>query len=690
MKNLLLIFGLFCLNLVNAQISDTMLCVQGNDSLKYVVDYDNQKCVDSCDSYFSITPLIGSGNYIYQITGNSGFNSSNAVEADMCPDDYTCVVTDMTSGIACTILFSIDTAVAPPPLPPLVHSISLVHCSATGVCDGEAELTISGGNPPYIITWYDAAQTPIPFEDSVVLDSLCAGNYFYSISNTSNGGGCGLGEPGDTVVGSGLVPFTINEDLIVTVLWTLDEMCEWMCDGSAEVLATGGSGNYTYDIGFQSGSSGSFWDLCPSTYTVTVTDDQGNSGSTAFDIFSAIPSFGFATVTNETCLNSCDGTITFDNISGDLIQYSIDGGNTFLNDLVFNNLCPNTYPLVALNFNGCMVYIGDFTILAGDGPMINSVQTTIASGSGNMDGCITQVDVSGGTPGYMYTINGNATTLPDCNLSMGVYDLCVTDNNGCSTCQPVQINECSLVAQTSFNEPTCLGACDGLVSVFTNGANEPTTVEWQDAGGAVMGNTETINNLCGGEYFYFIIDSIGCEISGSVIIVEPNSIIINTTVLNGVTTDIACLGEVSAAATGGHDNFTYEWFKCTTNTSVGTGATISNLCPGEYYAVATDFHGCPAESNCDTIQKITSIDENELNSFEVFPNPSENVFTIETQIAGEYIIRILDLSGKIVLERNVSETSIQFSSENEQLTQGVYFVEVNQENRRMIKRIVIQ
>jgi len=314
----------------------------------------------------------------------------------------------------------------------------------------------------------------------------------------------------------------------------------------------------------------------------------------------------------------------------------------------------------------------------------------VASGSGITDGCITQVDVSGGVPGYMYTINGNAATLPDCNLAMGVYDLCVTDNNGCSTCQPVQINECSLGTQTSFNEPTCLGACDGLVSVFTNGANGPTNTEWQDAGTAVLGNTETINNLCGGEYFYFITDSIGCEISGSVTIVEPNSITINTTILTEITTDAACLGEISAIAIGGHGSFNYQWYNCNEIVPIGNGPTISSLCPGEYYVIATDIQGCQIINNCDTIQKITSIDENELNSFAVFPNPSENVFTIETQITGEYIVRILDLSGKIVLERNVSETSIQFSSENEQLTQGVYFVEVNQENRRMIKRIVIQ
>ena len=688
MKNLLLIFGLFFLNMINAQITDTMICVQGIDTLQYSVDYDNQNCIDSCDSYYSITPLIGSGNYTYQVTGNSGFNSVNAIEADMCPDDYICVVIDLTSGIACTILFSIDTVIPPPPAPALVHSISLIHCSATGVCDGEAELTISGGNPPYLITWYDASQTPIPFEDSVVLDSLCAGNYFYSVTNTSSGvDGCGIGFPGE---GTGLVPFTINEDLEVNVLWTMDEMCEWMCDGMVEVQANGGTGNYTYDIGVQSGNSGVFSGLCPTVYSVTVTDDQGNVGNTTFEIFPAIPSFGSATVTHETCLTSCDGTITFDNVSGDLIQYSIDGGFTLSNDLIFTNLCPDVYTLMAYNFNGCPVYIGDYTIAPGDGPTINSIETSIASGAGNNDGCITQIDVSGGAPTYTYSVDGSMTTLPACTFSAGIYQVCVSDQNGCVTCESVEISECNLSAQASFNEPSCAGNCDGLASVFVNGANGPVVIDWQDLNGNSFGNQETINNLCDGSYFYFVTDSLGCETSGSVELIQPSSIIISTTVLIGVTTDADCLGSIKAEATGGHDTFTYEWFKCGTNISVGTGAIISNLCPGEYYAVATDFLSCKAVNSCDTIQKITGVEENELLSFKVYPNPVNDIFVIETQLIGDYLIRILDLSGKVVSLRNVSKSTTQISSKNEQLTPGVYFIEVDQENVKLRKRIIIQ
>ena len=690
MKNLLLIFGLFCLNTIQAQITDTMICVQGIDTLQYSVDYDNQNCIDSCDSYYYITPLIGSGNYDYQVTGNSGFNSVDAIEADMCPDDYICVVTDLTSGIACTILFSIDTAIAPPPLPPLVHSIDLTNCSATGVCDGEAELTISGGNPPYIITWYDASQTPIPFEDSIVLDSLCAGNYFYSISNTSNGGGCGNGFPGDTVVGSGLIPFTINEGLIVELVWTEDEMCQFTCDGFAQVQATGGTGNYTYEIGFQSGSLGFFGNLCPNSYTVTVIDDQGNVGSTTFEIFPAMPSFGFATVTNETCLQSCDGTIIFENSTGDLIQYSIDGGSNYSFDLNYSNLCPDTYSLSALNFNGCYVPIGDYTIAAGDGPVINSIETSIASGVGNNDGCITQIDASGGAPSYTYSINGNMTTLPACNLSAGIYQVCVSDQNGCETCESIEISECDLSAQATFSEPNCAGNCDGLASVFINGANGPVIIDWQDGSGNTIGNMETINNLCAGTYYFFVTDSLGCVTSGSVNLIEPSSIIINTTVLTGITTDAACLGSLKVEASGSHENFTYKWFKCETNTYLGAGAIISNLCPGEYYAKATDIEGCNALSSCDTIQEISGIKENKLLSFEIYPNPAKDVFVIETQISGEYLIRILDLSGKVVSLRNVSKSTTQISSKNEQLTPGVYFIEVDQENVKLRKRIIIQ
>lgn len=77
-------------------------------------------------------------------------------------------------------------------------------------------------------------------------------------------------------------------------------------------------------------------------------------------------------------------------------------------------------------------------------------------------------------------------------------------------------------------------------------------------------------------------------------------------------------------------------------------------------------------------------------SFEIYPNPAKDVFVLETQISGEYLIRILDLSGKVVSLRNVSKSTTQISSKNEQLTPGVYFIEVDQENVKLRKRIIIQ
>jgi hypothetical protein len=187
-----------------------------------------------------------------------------------------------------------------------------------------------------------------------------------------------------------------------------------------------------------------------------------------------------------------------------------------------------------------------------------------------------------------------------------------------------------------------------------------------------------------------VTDSLGCVTSGSVELIEPSSIIINTTVLTGITTDVACLGEVDAIANGGSGSFGYQWYICNEIVSFGSGSTISNLCPGEYYVIATDNQGCQIISECDTIQIFSGIEENKLLAFEVYPNPTENIFIVETQLIGDYLIRILDLSGKVVSLRNVSKSNTQISSKNEQLTPGIYFIEVDQENVKLRKRIIIQ
>ena len=74
---------------------------------------------------------------------------------------------------------------------------------------------------------------------------------------------------------------------------------------------------------------------------------------------------------------------------------------------------------------------------------------------------------------------------------------------------------------TPFN-PTCVGSCDGLINVISNGGTGVNTISWNG-----QPPSFTITNLCSGSYTYTIIDDAGCNVSGTVTLQNPQPVIVN-------------------------------------------------------------------------------------------------------------------------------------------------------------------
>ena len=103
-------------------------------------------------------------------------------------------------------------------------------------------------------------------------------------------------------------------------------------------------------------------------------------------------------------------------------------------DSIAENLIAGGYTVCVTDSNGCLVCVSDTVT---EPPILVITDTVInASCAGCSDGEI-QLTVSGGTPAYSYLWNptGNGTNLP-----IGTYDYCVTDANGCSTCDSASVS----------------------------------------------------------------------------------------------------------------------------------------------------------------------------------------------------------------------------------------------------------
>ncbi|MEM7372415.1 MAG: T9SS type A sorting domain-containing protein [Bacteroidota bacterium] len=139
-------------------------------------------------------------------------------------------------------------------------------------------------------------------------------------------------------------------------------------------------------------------------------------------------------------------------------------------------------------------------------------------------------------------------------------------------------------------------------------------------------------------------------------------------------------GTATATPSGGVGTFTYVWVNSTGDT-VSTDQTAMGLATGTYTVTAIDENGCDAvtEVFVDTNVGIDDLLKAGINSFNVYPNPSNGVVSIQVELENidQLRISLLDLRGKMVWE-GAEQTSSLFEQKIDisHLPSGTYLVQV--------------
>jgi len=227
-------------------------------------------------------------------------------------------------------------------------------------------------------------------------------------------------------------------------------------------------------------------------YSTVLAQQQVTCGVFTFDVL----------ITPVTCNGDCDGAIQITNISGGTLGYSYlwsPNGDTTPN---LTGLCAGAYTVTitdAVN-NTCTM---TFTVPQ-PAPIQVSEIVTDASCATCCDGSIV-LTTTGGTAPYTYALYdslANSFFPPYSNLCPSTYNWCVSDANGCITCDtlvlsfPTSIISNNIVTDFSiYPNPS-----NGILNISHNLNEENYVLEIYDVTGKVvynqyfkrMKNTETV------------------------------------------------------------------------------------------------------------------------------------------------------------------------------------------------------
>lgn len=204
--------------------------------------------------------------------------------------------------------------------------------------------------------------------------------------------------------------------------------------------------------------------LAASVYTVTATDQNGCSATTAVTIGQPGAINTTLDVHNVLCNGETNGYIV-SHVSGGTSPYNYfwsNGDQTNYDP----DLSAGTYYLTVVDYLGCTKR--DTATVTQPGPIVLDLTSPQYENGFNIsyymanDGSV-DMSVSGGLAPYWYAWSNGASTEDIGNLSANVYSVLVKDANGCTVSGTIALDQPVMVAMPSAFSPNSDGNNDNFV-----------------------------------------------------------------------------------------------------------------------------------------------------------------------------------------------------------------------------------
>ena len=477
----------------------------------------------------------GSGNYTFSWSNGATTEDLDGLKSGT----YSVTVTDA-EGCSATASVMLSN-----PQSIYIRPIEVIQPDCNG---GAGSISVEAyfGTAPYTYEWSNG-------EISSTINELDPGLYFLTVTD----------ENGCTSTRS----FTISAPSQPSV-----SISGASCSTSLTTVVDGGTAPYTYE--WSTGETTSSIDITEGgNYEVVVTDANGCSSTASVSASDPAAAISLSyEITPPTCNGDSDGGIDLTLEGGDG-SYTISWSNgATIEDL--ENLSAGTYTVTVSNTSGCSV-TETIRIAAPQAIYIRTLEVKNINCL-NTGGSIA-VEAYFGTAPYTYEWDNGQTGASIEDLEAGVYNLVVTDSNGCSSSRRFTITE-ETAPTVAINAAGC--GSNYQLEASASGGKLPYSYRWSS--GEV---TATISAGIG-SYSVTIMDANGCSATESIVLEETES----SLQLNVEVNNVKCSGGKDGSATvlvsGGAAPYTIDW-------STGSDSVaVHELRAGVYSVQVTDANGC--------------------------------------------------------------------------------------------------
>jgi len=630
----------------------------------------------------------GTGTLSYSIDGGATFFENEGHFTGLAAGFYNIVIMDENG---CDYIAPSPTVINQP-AKLIVNDVMVTDVTECyGNTNGALDISAVGGTGTILYS-IDGGSTFV--DNGGLFENLAGGDYNVFITDDN---GC-IGE-------YDMNPVTIGQPVQITMTVSSGDVngCAGNDDGFISIIATGGTGVYTYSIdgGNTWSSSADFTGLAAGSYEVWTQDDLGcmqpYSGNPVVITEPDQIVYNEVLVTDLGCYGAGDGEIFVEGAGGTgLLMYSINGGATYQTNGSFTELAAGEYNLFIMDDNGCVVAYENNPVVVGQPNeiVVSDVVVQNESCSGSL-GSIT-VTASGGAGGLMYSIN-DGVTYQSGNvfgaLPADTYVVKVKDADGCEQYYPgnpvvvLDLNPSTVVINANPGTEVCTGT---NVTLSAN-AFEAVNYEWSTG---ETGSEIVVNETTPGIYDYtcYVVNEDGCEseetisiefVAGSeiTIVADPG-----TEVLVGQTVTLEAIVD---------DAISYLWQPGGLEDPI-IQVTSDEVGTIEYTVTVINSAGCETTASIEITYGPVAIPEleSDIMSINVYPNPNSGEFSLElVGISQEVEISVIDFAGRLILEEKILDITADKMEKQFDLgdyERGVYFLRITHGGKVSYKKVVIQ